>query len=83
MNEVRCDEVRERLGLLQGLTDESNIPHPQVPEPTVNQLRRGARRAGCEVAAVEEGDVEAELARERRDSGADDTASHDENVEPL
>ncbi len=61
--------------------DELHVAEPEVAKAAVDQLRRGARRGGAEVAAVDERDAEAGAGRFVRDAGADDPAADDEQVE--
>jgi len=54
-----------------------------VAQPAVDQLRGGARRSGAEVAAVDQGDIQTQLAPARRDRRTEDAAADDEQVERL
>jgi hypothetical protein len=67
--------------LLVSFAYEAHIAEAQVPQPSVDELRRGARGLPTEVAAFDERDGKPVPGRGRGDAGADDPATHDEQVE--
>src|SRR6185503_15836831 len=60
---------------------EMEIPVLEIADATVDETRRSARRAGREVAFVDQGDREPAHGGVARDAGTGDTAADDENVE--
>ena len=80
-DEVRRDRVQQRPALAMCLADELDVAEPEVAQPSVDQLRRRARRRRAEVAAVDERHREPGPRRLVRDPGADDPAADDEQVE--
>jgi hypothetical protein len=82
-NEVGRHEAVERAHLSLSLADEAEMAETQVAKPAVDELRRRARRSRSEVVALDECDAEPVPRRDLGDSGADDPAADDEQVEPL
>ena len=82
-DEVRRDDPAEGVHLGQRLADEAEVPEAQVAEAAVHELRGGARRAGGEVVALDEGDAETVTGSQFGDPRADDPTPDDEQVEPL
>src|SRR3989442_1067654 len=89
---VRRDEERERVDeargvpeqevpLSDGSPDEAESIVPQVSEAPVDQPRCLAARPGGEVAPIDEGRGEAATRDVSRDTRADDSAAHHEDVE--
>ena len=70
------------MHLGERLTNEAEVAEPEVAQPAVDQLRRRARRARCEVVALDEHDPEPVPGSDLGDAGSDDPAAHDEQVEP-
>ena len=67
-----------------GLAHQPDVAETEVAEAAVDQLRRGARRAAAEVAAVDERDSEPVRSGELGDPGPDDPAAdHEQVVPPL
>ena len=81
-HEVGCDEPAERVHLGERLADEAEVAEAEVAQPAVDQLRRRARRARCEVVALDERDPEPVAGGDLGDAGSDDPAADDEQVEP-
>ena len=81
-HEVGCDEPAERVHLGERLADEAEVAEAEVAQPAVDQLRRRARRARCEVVALDERDPEPVPGGDLGDAGSDDPAADDEQVEP-
>jgi hypothetical protein len=67
--------------LLVGFPDEAHVAETEVPQPSVDELRRGARRGAAEVPALHERDCEPVPGCGRCDAGADDPTAHDQQVE--
>ena len=82
-DEVRRDDAAQRMHLGEGFADEAEVAEAQVAKAAVDELRGRARRARCEVVALDERDPEAVPGRQRGDPGPDDPPADDEEVEPL
>ncbi len=81
MDEVRRDHVRERAPLVVRLSHETDVAEPEIAEPTVDQLRRGARRARPEITCVDERDDKSLAGCMCGGRGTDDSTADDEQVE--
>ena len=68
---------------MMGLTHESHIPEAQVPEPSVDELRRRARRGAAEIARVDECDGQPGASSVRSGGSTDDAAADDEQIELM
>ena len=77
-----CHEPAERVHLGERLADEAEVAEAKVAQPAVDQLRRRARCARCEVVALDERDPESVSGGDLGDAGSDDSAADDEQVEP-
>ena len=73
----------EQAPLEQCLTDQPEVEFLQVAQSTVHELRRAARRAGGEVATLDERDAVPARRGVERDSGSGDAAADDDDVEAL
>src|SRR5262245_56538317 len=78
---MRRDDAAQQPPFAMCLTHETDVPEPEVAEPTVDQLGRGARRGAREVACVDERDCETCPRGMGCGGGADDAAAHDQQVE--
>jgi hypothetical protein len=81
--EVRRHDREESPPLGMGLANKADISEPEVAEPAVDELRRGARGRAPEVAAIHERDREPGPSRLGGDPGADDPSADHEQVEPA
>jgi hypothetical protein len=63
------------------LAHEADVAEAEVAQPSVDELRRGARGLPAEVAALDERDREPVPGRGCGDPGADDPAAHDQQIE--
>ena len=79
---MRRDHLHQHPALAVRLAHEADVAQPQVAKAPVDELGGGARGGAGEVALVDERDVEPVGRRGLRDSGADDAAADDEQVEP-
>ena len=82
-DEMRRDDPAERMHLGERLPDEAEVAKSQVAQPAVDELRRCTRCARREVVALDENDPEPVPRRDLGDSGADDPAADDEQIEPF
>ncbi len=76
-------EALQALALAHRLEHQAHVTLLEVAEPAVDQLRRPARRAGREVAALYERHSEPAHGRVARYAGAVDAAAHYEDVERI
>ncbi len=82
-DEMRRNDVHQQSALVVCLSHKANVSQLQIPKTAVDELRRGARRTGAEVATVDQRNGETGPGGLRRDSGTDDSAADDEQVEPA
>ncbi len=80
-HEMRRDDVHQDAALVMRLAHEPDVAEAEVAEAAVDELRRCARGRACEVALVDERDVQAGGRRGLGDPGADDAAADHEQVE--
>jgi len=80
LDEVRRAE-REHASLAQALADDAELVVLEVPDPAVDQLRRGRARAAAEVALLDEHRAQAAAGRLAGDVHARDAAAHHRHVE--
>ena len=80
-DQVRGEPGEQQAALLQRLLDQREVEHLEVAQAAVHQLGRARRRAGGEVALLDQPDLEAARHRVQRRSDADDPAADDQHVE--
>ena len=80
-DQVRRDASHQQAALLVCFAYEAHVAEAQVAQPSVDELRRGARGLAAEVAAFDERDREPVPGRGCGDAGADDPAAHDQQIE--
>src|SRR5262249_18611602 len=80
-DEVRRDAGHEMAALLVCLAYEPHVAEAQVAQPAMDELRRGARGLPAEVTAFDERYRKPVPSRECCDSGPDDPATHDQQIE--
>ena len=83
LDEVRCDAAQHQLALLERLAHEVEVHLLEVAQAAVEELGRPRRRAGGEVALLDEGRRETAGGRVEGDAAAGDAATDDEHVELL
>jgi hypothetical protein len=76
-------EAEQSLSLGQRLVDQPELLLLEVPQPAVDQLRGSGRRAGGEVAPLDEGRPQAPAGGVEGDTGTGDPAADHEHVEGL
>src|SRR4029079_6106322 len=74
---------QQQATLLQGLTDETEVEHLQVPQPAVHELARPGRRTAGEVTLLEQADAEPAGDGVERRPRPDDASTDDEDVQGL
>ena len=80
-DQVRREPGEQQAALLQRLLDQPEVEHLEVAQAAVHQLGRARRRAGGEVALLDQPDLEPARHRVERRSDADDPAADDQHVE--
>ena len=80
-DEVGSDPREQQLALAQRLAHEPDVAHLEVAQAAVDELARGARGPGREVARLDEADAQAARGRVERRARARDPAADDEQVE--
>ena len=83
LDEVRGDAAQHELALLERLAHEVEVHLLEVAQAAVEELGRPGRRAGGEVALLDEGGRQATRGRVEGDAAARHAASDDEHVEVL
>jgi hypothetical protein len=78
---VRGERLDEQAALAQRLGDQPEVQHLQVAQPTVDELAGTARRAGGEVAGLDEPDRQPPGGGVEGGSGAHHAAADDQDVE--
>jgi hypothetical protein len=78
---MRGDDLRQDAPLVVGLANEAHISQTEVPETTVDELRRRARGCAPEVTCIHESDGEAGPRCMSSDPGTDDPAADDQQIE--
>jgi hypothetical protein len=78
---VRRNASHEVAALLVCFADEPHVAESQVAQPSVDELRRGARGRATEVAALDQRNRKPVPGRGCGDAGADDPAAYDEQIE--
>ena len=79
--EVGREPRQQQAALLERLLDQREVEHLEVAQAAVDQLGRARRRAGGEVALLDQADLEAARDGVERRTDADDPAADDEDVE--
>ena len=82
-HKVRGDEAGVPAALPMGLANELDITQPEITQTSVDELRGGARRCACRIAAVDECDAGTRTGRRPGRRGPDRAASDHEQVERL
>ena len=80
-DQVGREPGEQQAALLQRLLDQREVEHLEVAQAAVHQLGRARRRAGGEVALLDQPDLEPARHRVERRSDADDPAADDQHVE--
>ena len=80
-DQVRRDAGHQQAALLVRFPYEAHVAEAQVPQPSVDELRRCARGLPAEVAALDERHREPVPGCGRGDAGADYPAAHDQQIE--
>ena len=83
LDQVRRQRRQRQLALVQRLAHQPELQLLEVAQPAVEHLRRAARRAGGEVAGLDQRDLEAAGGRVQRGARADHAAADDDDVELL
>ena len=78
LDEVRRGAREQQLALAQRLAHEPDVAHLEVAQPAVDELARGARGAGREVARLDEPDAQPARGGVERRARAGDPAADDE-----
>ena len=81
-HEVRRD-AQQRSALAARLEHQMQMPMLEIPDATVHEARRAARRSAREVVSLDECGAESAHRRVARDAGAGDPAADHEHVELL
>ena len=82
-DEVWGERLEQQAAFVQRLADELHVEVLEVAQASVDELARTARRAGGEVALLDERDREAPAGRVERDAAAGHPAADHEDVEGL
>ena len=80
-DEVGSDPREQQLALAQRLADEPDVAHLEIAQASVDELARGARGPGREVARLDEGHPQSARDRVERRADAGDPTADDEQVE--
>jgi hypothetical protein len=81
LDQVRRELLDEQPALLQRLGHEPEVEHLEVAQAAVDEFARPARRAGREVAGLDQPDGQTAGGGVERGTRADDTAADDQDVE--
>src|SRR4051812_400500 len=80
-HQMGCNHAHEHAALVMRLAHQADVAEAEVPQPAVDELRRGTRRRAREVGLVHERDRHAVRRRSFGDARADDAAANHEQVE--
>jgi hypothetical protein len=81
LDQVRGELLDEQPAFLQRLGDQPEVEHLQVAQAAVDELARAARRAGGEVAGLDQSDAQAAGRGVESGARAHDTAADDQDVQ--
>ena len=83
LDQMRCQRGQRQLPFVQRLADQPELQLFEVAKPAVEHLRATARRAGSEVAGLDERDLQPAGRRVKGGARADHAAADDDDVELL
>ena len=83
MHQMRRDLLEQQAALVQRLAHEADVEMLEVAQTAVDQLARAARRAGGEVALLDQSHGQAAARRVQGDAAAGHAAADHEDVERL